>query len=148
MAQEKKSISTSRRTILQAVLVILGLVIGFSYYSIYQPSIARTIGMATTYQPETYTELAFSSSKLPAYVKTNTLNTFTFRVINHETKTVSYHYTVTQSGVGITQGNLVLAAGAAASQPVSFKITRPRTIDDLVVHLDNTNQEIYFRSQS
>ncbi len=127
------------------VLVVLGVMFKTPIHSAY--------ALASTHQPETYTELYFTNVvSLPKQVTVGRIYNFGFKVVNHESRIMTYHYAVTiQYGtttqVLATKTVAVPAAGSAII-PVSFEIDQLNQLATLKVTLAEQHESISFRSQS
>ncbi len=123
--------------------------------AVYAKPIAKALTLATTHQPEGYTELSFvtsSSNPLPSSAPVDTPRQFSFQITNHQTQSVSYHYIVTLSIGSVTttvaSGAVAIADGNSESISPSFTMPVASSTGIIDVHLTTTNQHIYFRSYS
>lgn len=126
-----------------------GVVIGLAV--LFQAPLATAVVMATTHQPERYTELSLvDQNHLPARVKVSALTPVRFRLVSHESAPVTYHYVVTSSLTNsvIAEGVVTLAPGQSADQVALFKLDRPKSTTLISVILIGRPETINFRSQS
>lgn len=129
------------------------LISALSIYDLFPIQVDHAIALATTRQPESFTELYFDhQDKLPFSIKSGTNNYFVFQITNHESKTVTYHYQILQSSttgsVAIGGGTVTLTDGDFAHKRVTFKLKAPKSSATLIVKLVDQNQQINFRSKS
>ena len=122
-------------------------------YELFPTQVEHAVTLATTRQPEAFTQLYFDhQDKLPLSVKPGTNSYFVFQITNHESKTVTYHYQILQSSttdsVVIGGGTVTLNDGDFAHKRVNFKLKAPKSSATLTVKLVDQNQQINFRSQS
>ena len=109
--------------------------------------------LATTHQPERFTELYFSHPQsLPTNVTTGKPVTVVYHITNQEAATTIYRpqVTLTENGHSrlISQAYLVLAAGQGSDLTVTFTTTLPHAQLEFVISLPDQQQTIQFRSQS
>lgn len=82
---------------LKAGLLILavGLIVIACLFASKNPEIRKTITLATTHQPETFTELYFENpNSLPAQIEPGKKYSFAFTIHNLENKDMAYPYIV------------------------------------------------------
>lgn len=87
----------NHKLIIRILLIILTVLIVIGIYQIYEyiPGVKEDVKLATTVQPETFTELYFENHlKLPSAVKVGSKYSFAFTVHNLEYKTFKYPYEV------------------------------------------------------
>lgn len=116
-------------------------------------SVASAVRLATTHQPERFTELYFNNHRLlPAVVKPKTARKLSFHIANHESHTVTYHYAVIQSAAAgaasVQTGTVTLASNQGADEVATYTapaVPEPFTV---MVALMGRPEAISFRSQS
>jgi uncharacterized membrane protein len=117
--------------------------------TIYRGPIVQAFTLATTHQPETYTELYFvNSSALPTYAPAQKNQNVTFHITNHEAKQMNYTYAIVQDGVQLSRSTVTLSNGQGIDIPFSFMIAQPSSATQISVHLENRSEHIDFRSKS
>jgi hypothetical protein len=122
-------------------------------YLVLTPSGADALRLATTKQPERFTELYFNNTgALPTQVTAGKLYTFSFDVTNREYTTTEYlAQTSIVTGTSTTplrNYTFELREGASQNESVTFKAPEAGTQFELMVTLPNQNETIYFRSAS
>jgi uncharacterized membrane protein len=131
------------------VLALLALLLISCVAIINKQSISSVFVMATTHQPERFTELYFvDSSLLPSYTPTAKPQRVTFRITNHEAHPVTYTYVVTQNARQLVKDTITL--GDAQSSDINFvySIPTPTTDAALSVSLIDRAEHIAFRTKS
>ncbi|HSX32748.1 MAG TPA: hypothetical protein VLF91_00200 [Candidatus Saccharimonadales bacterium] len=137
-----------------AAIVILAAIAGIAFVSVvYQHQIARALTLATTHQPERYSELYFDdSAHLPLFSLNGKVQHVSFRIVNHEAATTTYHYavTITTNGVAtsLADARVTLADGKTADIPFTYLITTPNTPAQISVQLVGRSEHITFRTKS
>lgn len=112
-------------------------------------NISHAFTLATTRQPEGFTELYFVNSRtLPLYSPATKPQHVTFRITNHEAHQVTYTYLVAQDATKLTQSSVTLNDGQSADVTFSFTIPKPVTQTLLSVILMGRSEHIDFRSKS
>jgi hypothetical protein len=137
-------------------LIILAVLFVIGAYRIYDtvPAVKEAVTLATTVQPETFTELYFENhTSLPSMIALNHENKFKFTVHNLEYKTMTYPYEVYVkcSDIGcngekqiIDEGKITLKQNEYKTIPESFTLTLPAGKMEVVANLINKNQAIDF----
>jgi uncharacterized membrane protein len=117
--------------------------------------VANAITLATTRQPEGYTELWFNASAahpLPSSAPAGKATQFSFHIANHETRSVTYRYLVTlavaNSVAQIGAGTVTLGDGKSADVTSGFTMPVPSATGLVGVQLVNPAQHIFFRTYS
>lgn len=133
-----------------ATVVMVVFLIIFTGYEIYNkvPKVRENVILATTKQPEKFTELYFDNHKtLPSLVKVGKEYLFEFNIHNLEEKTMEYPYEVYIETNGkknyIEKKSLILNQNNSVSIKENF-IVKEATKSAVVVNLLNKNQEIRF----
>jgi hypothetical protein len=116
-------------------------------------SVRHAITLATTRQPEHFTELYFNNHQhLPAQLDVNVPTTFSYHVTNHEAGPVTYHawISVVENGKVrlLSHDTFTLSDGAGNDHSVIFSEPLPHQNIQLIIDLPDQNQRIYFRSQT
>jgi uncharacterized membrane protein len=116
-------------------------------------AIRHAYHLATSHQPETYTELYFANvTKLPGQVTAGKTYTYTVHVTNHQAKTVRYRVVATvaisHAATTVTQATITLRDGQGADK--EFTLNMPKTQESAVitVSLPDQGQHIEFKSKS
>lgn len=131
------------------ILCVFLFLAGASMVSVYKNDIASAFTLATTHQPESFTELYFINSRsLPLYSPTLKPQRVTFRITNHESRQVTYAYIVTQDGVKLAESTVVLSDGQSTDVTFVYIIPTPATPTTLSVSLVGRPEHIDFRSKS
>jgi hypothetical protein len=90
---KKKNNNTALKVLLSVFTVVL-IIVAFLYAN-KNPEIRKTITLATTHQPETFTELYFENpNSLPVKVEPGEKYSFAFTIHNLENKDMAYPYIV------------------------------------------------------
>lgn len=141
--------NTPLRRVSIIALAILVLIL-IAYVAIMnRQSVASAFVMATTHQPERFTELYFvDSSLLPSYTPTAKPQHVTFRVTNHEAHPVTYTYVITQNAVQIARNTITLGDAQNADINFVYSIPTPTTDATLSVSLIDRAEHIVFRTKS
>ena len=139
----------TRRYAFAAILVVLTIAIYISN----SRSINHVVALASTHQPETYTELYFvSPNTLPAHVAQGVVSKFSFGVTSHQSNATNYGYEITDTtpdGVSVvTRGSLILQNSGTEQKTVNFTIAKANTSALIQISLVGTNKKISFWSQS
>jgi FlaG/FlaF family flagellin (archaellin) len=137
-----------RRVITATALAVL-IVLGAHFHT----PIQSAYSLASSHHPETYTELYFDNVvKLPTRVTAGKPYNFSFEVVNHEAKAMSYHYQVTvqtnQTSRTLASGDLLLKADGVAKVPVPITVNQVNLLSTITVSLAAQHESISFRSQS
>ena len=154
MEDKIMSIKRLRNKSLRLTFLLFIFALAFGSIIFAGPSrLSQAIALASTHQPEKFTELYFIDQlHLPILVKPKVENNFSFRIINHEGTTTDYSYIVyqqTQQGeIVMSHGEVSLQAEKSAQIKSGFKIDNSNTRADIVVSINNGTQKIYFRTQS
>lgn len=119
----------------------------------YRTPLARALALATTHQPETYTELYFVNNRqLPSLAPAGKTQTFAFGITNHEARTVTYRYVVSMTidgnSVPAQTGSVVLASGQSRTLKAGFRLAEPGKSAVIGVNLAGRGEQIDFRSRS
>ncbi len=131
---------------------MIALTAAVAAYLVFTPSGANALHLATTKQPERFTELYFNNSqKLPTQVTPGKYYTFSFHVTNQEYSTIDYTAQASFVSGTLTRPlrtlSFVLPQGGSQDETVTFQA--PKTSQfELEVSLPNQNETIYFRSAS
>lgn len=116
----------------------------------YDHGLRTTIVLATTHQPERFTELYFEGhTGLPRGTQTDKLYSFTFTIHNLEYKKMDYPYLVyLEDSNGqktvLASGNVTMIHDSYRSFPVIFALPDTITRGKVVVKLTQKKQEIHF----
>lgn len=129
--------------ILAAFAIWWGLRYAYSF-----PTVRNAVTLATTVQPETFTELYFENhSTLPNTITKQKEYSFTFTLHNVEYRTMDYPYAVyVQRGIEkipIERGSVNMASGETKSVTVEFGPLK-NLRSEIVVNLTDKNQQIDF----
>jgi len=113
------------------------------------PSSREMFILATTVQPETFTELYFEDHlSLPGEVTLFKENHFKFTIHNLENKDMEYPYEVyieeNEKRQSIDKRYVLIKDNESKTIPVNFTITIPMQRAKVVVNLINKNQQIHF----
>jgi hypothetical protein len=126
-----------------AVVIVFG---GYVYKTV--PAVRNAVMLATTVQPETFTELYFNDHlKLPSTVKTGDKYSFEFTVHNLEYKTIKYPYEVYVSVNSVKQN---VDKNIFSLKQNEYKIIKENftvnvaTRSAVVINLINKKQQIDF----
>jgi uncharacterized membrane protein len=136
--------------------LIAGLVLTIvALTSTYATALRHAYTLATSHQPETFTELYFNSSHaspLPTSAPVGKVRTFSFHITNHENQPYSYHYTVglrvNNQARLVKSGDIKLSNGQSADITVPFSMSVPEAVGEITVSLQNPQEHISFRSES
>ncbi|HSX16852.1 MAG TPA: hypothetical protein VLH86_02000 [Patescibacteria group bacterium] len=139
-------------TIGLAIAIILTFV-GLPLLITYKAPVTHAITMATSHEPEKFSELYFENSALlPLYAPANIPQRVAFRISNHESQTITYHYIATMStGLAtsqIAEGEITLDDTASGSVPISFVMPVPNGSAQISVQLVGRSEHIAFRVKS
>jgi uncharacterized membrane protein len=109
--------------------------------------------LATTKQPEPFTELYFNNTNnLPKLVQDRVAAHFSYEVVNREGRAASYSAEVTlvENGKSESLGKqkLILLDNQSANETVTFTAAKPHETLELIVALPGQNESIHFWSQS
>jgi len=155
MTRPLKTYSNIRlSTNLLLVSFIIGVVIlsGLISLCTNRGSLAKAYSLATSHQPERYTELYFNNAgQLPSYSPTGKSRTISFHITNHEARLMTYHFqtaVTVNNQTTITRGEVRLGQNQGADRSVSYVIPRPNLPAKIVVMLSERNLQISFRSTS
>jgi hypothetical protein len=116
-------------------------------------SVARAFSLATTHQPERYTQLYFgNSAHLPLYSPAKKIERPSFYIVNHEAHTVTYQYRVTFT-VGtktttLRQASVVLADGQSVGISFSYTMPAPNLAAQISVQLAGRAEHINVKVKS
>jgi hypothetical protein len=139
---------TSRAVVI-AALILISASIASTAVSIYRDNIVHAFTLATTHQPEQYSELFFAhSSHLPSFVPVLKPQRIVFHITNHEASPTTYTYVVTQDGVQLARGDVTLPDGQGMDVPFTFMNAQANHESQLSVHLIGRAQHIDFRCKS
>jgi uncharacterized membrane protein len=146
-SKRRSSVLYLRLAVACIVLVIVGVLLGQN------KTISHAFYLATTKQPERFTELYFNNSiNLPTQITATKIYSFSFHVTNHEAETESYaaYVTILQNGhpsqLQITK--FTLPDGAGQDVTVHFTTPKAGTALELIVSLPANAESIDFRSKS
>lgn len=109
--------------------------------------------LATSHQPERFTELYFTDpNKLPARIDSSKTYKQTFAVVNHEASSMTYTYHIEVSGITgkhvYPTQQIAVGSGQKVSVPFTYEALAPKTDQTVAVVLVSKNQSIHFRVQS
>jgi len=136
-----------RKMSIALTIVLLGIISSIVF--IKRDVVADAITLATTHQPEAFTELSFNdSTHLPIYSPVHKIEHVVFHIANHEAKTIDYVYTVKQDALQITHTSITLQDGQSVDVPFTYVISTPSTATQISVQLDGRSEHIDFRSNS
>jgi uncharacterized membrane protein len=118
-----------------------------------RPSGSRTLALATTKQPEAFTELYFGDHlHLPKQVEAGRVATVSYHITNHEGASAVYHPRVTLYENGsprdLGQTAILLQDGQGQDLAIGFTPQSSGANLELVIDLPDRHQSIHFRSQS
>ena len=130
------------------ILAVLLAVDAYGYYH-YVPNVKKTITLATSVKPETFTELYFENNlKLPTDVVIGRKYSFAFTVHNLENKTYKYPYEVYINNNGqrysIQKGVFSLKQDQSRTIEEDFSVISLATRSAVTVNLIDKNQQIDF----
>ncbi len=113
------------------------------------PSVRSTWTLATTVQPETFTELYFENHiNLPKAAIKDKVNDFKFTIHNLEYRTITYPYTIYAEADGIKQeldkGSVTLRQDEYKTILESFSLVIDGKRTKITVLLTDKNQSIHF----
>lgn len=136
--------------LLLAVLVITG-----SLYTgiVHKHTVTHAFTLATTHQPERFTELYFNNSAhLPLYAPAGKLQHIAFHISNHEARSVSYDYVATIADNGnvatLVHGRITLADTQSHDVPFSFSLPVPNSAAQISVTLTGHPEHLTFKARS
>lgn len=117
------------------------------------PTLSRDFALATSLQPEHYTELYFNSLlSLPPVIESAKPQSLRFTISNHEGVLTTYQYRVSiveNGGVkSVANKSVILSSEQSTSLPVTFSANKPHATIEIIVELPEKNQTIHFRSKS
>jgi hypothetical protein len=133
------------------ILLFMVIAFGIGTFSTHG-SIAQAFTLATTHQPERYSQLYFDNpARLPSYAPTGKTQTVPFSVVNNNTEEMTYTYRVTTT-IGATTTSTVhslrLANGQVTQLTTQFVIPKPLTKAHIVIQLLGTNEQLTLESTS
>jgi hypothetical protein len=145
--KRKSSSLLLRFSIAMVALAAIGFLLGQN------ESVAHAFYLATTKQPERFTELYFNNSQnLPTQVTAGLTYSFSYHVTNHEAQTESYTAIVTMLQNGrpaqLETTKFSLPDGQGQDVTVHFKAARTGETLELIVSLPANQESIDFRSKS
>jgi len=113
----------------------------------------NTFKLATSHQPERFTELYFTDpNNLPARIDSTKTYKQTFAVVNHEASSMTYTYHIEVSGVSGSHEyptqQVTVGSGQKVSVPFTYEALAPKADQTVTVVLVSKNQSIHFRVQS
>ncbi len=115
-------------------------------------SLGQAWTLATTHQPERYSELYFADpGHLPTYAPASKEQIIYFYIVNHEHQSQLYTYQVMQTigtATTVTEASVYVRDGQDAQQKVQFIIPKPLQQAIITVRLLHSNLQLSFRSQS
>ena len=121
--------------------------VGFS-----QPTLSRDFALATSFQPEHFTELYFNNLlSLPPVVQKGQPQKLWFTIANHESSRTYYEYRISiiENGqVKTTTGSTLISSEQATRLPVTFTAAKAGEAIEIIVELPAQHQAIHFRSKS
>jgi len=134
-----------------AFILVVTTILGVVY--VYRAPLHRAYGLATSHQPETYTELYFDNSpKLPMQVTAGKPYTYTVHIANHEAKPMTYRVIasveVPNVAPVITTVTIRLSSGQATDKTFRLQLSQPHQSATIKVGLPSQQQYVTFRSQS
>ncbi|HKU18054.1 MAG TPA: hypothetical protein VJP80_02160 [Candidatus Saccharimonadales bacterium] len=120
---------------------------------IHRHTIAHAFTLATTHQPERYSELYFdNSAHLPLYSPAYKAERVSFHIANHQGKTTTYAYRVVfQVGAKtsvLRSGSVTIADGSSADISVTYTMSAPNLSGQLNVQLEGRSEHIAYRMKS
>ena len=124
-------------------------VLGFFLYVSAHPEVEETLSLATSMQPETFTELYFENHrKLPQRVSSSRLYSFSFTLHNQEKKDMVYDYEVylehgTQKYL-LDRNNVMVGRDKYETITSEFAMNGDIPKSRVVVSLISKNQQIAF----
>lgn|GEM_PF-1023305 len=150
--QSEKRIRRQRGVLVSTFLVVIicaAIILGTN---VFRSGITQAWSLATSHQPERYTELYFNNpAQLPSYAPAHKSQSVAFTIVNHEAQTRTYTYTV-QTTVGkVTTSrtaSVTLRDGQTVTDTIHFTIPLPNEQAYSAVKLLGTSQILAFRSQS
>jgi hypothetical protein len=151
MTSKRPRLSRGDLTIRVAgVVALIGIAINIALSN---PHVDNTLALATTHQPETFTELYFNNSwSLPKTVTAGVPASFSYHVTNYEAKDNLYEAqaTLVEDGASTTiaRGRFLLTNGEGKDVSVTFTPTAPNQQLELIVALPAQKESIHFWSQS
>jgi hypothetical protein len=130
-----------------------GLIVVVAVFAWLNPTIHEDLILATSKQPERYTELSFDKSLvLPTTVTPGQPYSFAYHVTDNEFAQVNYEADVYVSVNGVAEpletDRFSLTQGSSHDQIVHFLAPKAGTNMEFIVTLPGHNDTIYFRSVS
>ncbi len=134
-------------------LLVAALGVPVAAIATHLPAARRIITLATTHQPERFTELYFNAPQtLPTSVSINTKYEFSYTVANHEAAARTYrfetYYLVNGQKHVLSQGTIALSAGQSSSFALSFVATQVSQAYQVGVSLPDLSQDIVLKVAS
>lgn len=135
-------------------IIIIGLAISIIFYLSTIPSVRQTWVLATTIQPERFTELYFEDHmNLPKKAVKDESYEFRFTIHNLEYKPVNYIYEVSikhgDNKQLLETKKITLIQNEYKTIPIYYKITEKIDRAKIVINLINkSNQQINFRIEN
>jgi hypothetical protein len=115
-------------------------------------SFANAVRLATTHQPEVFTELYFlNPGQLPAYAAPGKKQTVRFHIQSHAAQRQTYSYRIAIEGLpanSVSTGSVVLSPGTGATVPFNFTIAGAGQSVSITIRLVGTQQYLTLRSRS
>lgn len=150
-AKSKAKKRSWKQLILGLTITIIVISTGVAVFTL--PTVDRTLALATTRQPEPFTELFFNdNANLPVRTTAGNTITVSYSIINHEGQTTIYHPTVKLIENGhatlLSQSTIILSDRDQRSLPIVFSIAKNQTTYQLDVTLPERNLTIHFQVQS
>jgi len=130
-------------------VIVIGSIVGLGIYAYSFPSVKEMVKLATTVQPETFTELYFENHiNLPKKIQSEKKQAFTFTIHNLEYKNMNYRYAVNalidKDVVLLSSGSATLAHDAYKSIDESYTLATTSARIKIEVLLIDQDQPISF----
>lgn len=147
----QKHVPAVFKLVLKRVL-LFGVVIFGVFFVCWAPR-TQAFKLATTHQPERFTELFFvDPTSLPAVITAGKKYGGSFAVVNHEGAPTTYRYQVTVTDAGQTAYQTVHAVtigdGHKITVPFGFEAQKPLQEVRIVITLLDQQQSVHFKAKS
>ena len=133
-----------------ASVIGIAIILGISYVALHPAEAGRELAMATTQQPEPYTELYFDNpEELPGTIPTETTALpVVFILRSHEPQATEFIYRVSfkdaQNTTALPDGKLILQPGESKSIAQTITVPAGRTRGEVSVQIVNKSQSLRF----
>lgn len=142
----------ARAVLVPKMALVFGVVIVVAIFGFWFQQ-TEAFKLATTHQPERFTELHFADpAKLPSKVKPGQNYSSTFVIVNQESSKQSYTYQVTvayEDGIQAQQAAKVsLASGERRERTFSYSAPQAKKVAIVTVTLLEKQQSIHFKVEA